>query len=132
MCGESCRGRRRNRLARVRRRDDLDGHRADERARQRQHRDAVKAAKGHEPASDAKGTELLRKLQEIVDKAASLSRATFRRDATRILRRIGPIGAAGVDRAGGRHELACALGPAENGSRSVVDVDSVTGRYGAG
>ena len=92
----------------------------------------MKAGRCHEPASDAKGMELLRKLQEIVDKAARLSRATFRRDATRILRRIGPIEAAGVDSSGGRHELACALGPAENGSGSVVDVDNVTGRYGAG
>jgi hypothetical protein len=92
----------------------------------------VKAWKCHEPASDAKGMELLMKLQEIVDKAARLSRATFRRDATRILRKIGPIGARGVDRAGVCHEPACAPEPAENGSRSVVDVDSVTGRYGAG
>ena len=92
----------------------------------------AKAAKRHEPASDAKGAELLRKLQEIVDRAASLSRATFRRDAMRILREIGPKGPAKVDIAGGRHELASTLDPAENGSRSVVDVDSVTDRYGAG
>jgi hypothetical protein len=32
-------------------------------------RKAVKSARCHEQASDAKGTELLRKLQEIVDKA---------------------------------------------------------------
>lgn len=132
MCGDACRERRRNRLARRRRHEDLDEQRADERARQQKRREAAKAGKCHELASDAKGSELLRKLQEIVDRAARLSRATFRRDAMRILRRIGPAGPVKVDRVGGRHELACALDAGENGSRSVVDVDSVTDRHGAG
>ena len=131
VCGEACRGRRRNRLARRRRQDDLDGHRADECARQQKHRDGAKAAKCHEPASDASSAELLSKMQEIVDRAASLSRATFRRDAMRILRKIVPIRAAEVDRVGRCHELACELDARENGSGSVVPVDSVTDRYGA-
>lgn len=130
VCGEACRGRRRNRLARRRREGDLDGHRADECTRQQKHREGAKAAKCHELASDAKGAELLRKMQEIVDRAASLSRATFRRDAMRILRKIGPIRAAEVDRAARCHELACAIDARENGSGSVVPVDSVTDRYG--
>jgi hypothetical protein len=131
VCGEACRGRRRNRLARQRRQDDLEGQRADDVVRQKKHRDGVQGAKCHELASDANGAELLRKMQEIVDKAASLSRATFRRDAMRILRKIGPIRAAEVDRVGRCHELACELAPRENGSGSVVSVDSVTDRYGA-
>jgi hypothetical protein len=92
----------------------------------------VKAGKCHELASDAKTAELLQKLEEIVDRAARLSRATFRRDAMRILRKIGPAGPVKVDGVGGRHELACTLDAGENSSRSVVDVDSVTDRYGAG
>ena len=55
VCGEACRRRRRNRLARRRRGDDLDAQRADERERQLKRRDTAKAAKYHEPASDAKG-----------------------------------------------------------------------------
>lgn len=88
--------------------------------------------KCHEPASDAKSAELLRKLEEIVDRAVRLSRATFRRDVTRILRTIGGPGLTKVDRAGACHEPPCALGARGNGSGSVADVDSVTDRYGAG
>jgi hypothetical protein len=132
VCGESCRSRRRNRLARMRRCHDLEEHRADERARQHKHRSAVNGARCHEPASDANSLELLRKLEEIVDKAASLSRATFRRDAMRILGTIGPFRAAEVDRVGGCHELACAPDARGNGSGSVAGVDSVTGGYGSG
>lgn len=132
VCGDGCRGRRRNRLARRRRRDDLDEQRADERARQQRRRDVAKAAGCHELPSDGKSAELLRKVQQIVDKAASLSRATLHRDLARILRRIGPLGPAKVDRAGPCHELPSALEAGKNGSRSALDVDSVTGRYGAG
>lgn len=92
----------------------------------------MKAARCHEPASDANSSELLRKLEQIVDKATSLSRATFRRDAMRILRTIGPIRASEVDRVGGCHELACTPQARENGSGSGVGVDSVTDRYGSG
>jgi hypothetical protein len=128
VCGEACRGRRRNRLARRRRYDDLDAHRVDERARQQTRRDAVRVAGCHELASAANNPDLLRKVHQIVDKAASLSRATLRRDLARILREIGPK----MDKAGGRHELPSALGVREMGSRSAPDVDGVTGRSGAG
>lgn len=92
----------------------------------------MKGVKCHELASDGKAAELLRKLEEIVDRAARLSRATFRRDAMRILRKIGLAWPPEVDSAGRCHEPACALGAGENGSRSVVDVDNVTSPYGAG
>ena len=100
----------------------------DERARQQRRRDAVRAAGCHELASAANRLDLLRKVQQIVDKAASLSRATLRRDLARILRQIGPK----MDKAVGRHELPSALGGREMGSRSALDVDNVTGRSGAG
>lgn len=86
VCGEVCRRSRRRRLASLRRLSTLAEHREDERVRQRKHRGAPKAEPCHEPASDSKSWELLMKLQQIVDKVASLSRATFRREAMRILR----------------------------------------------
>ena len=91
VCGEACRCLRRNRLARLRRCDDLDEQRADERERQQRRRDASRATKCHELASGANSSELLRKVQEIVDKAASLSRATIRRDLMRVLRGNRPL-----------------------------------------
>lgn len=106
-------------------------YRADERTRQQERRAAAKAAGCHGPASDAKYAELLHKLVEIVDRTTRLSRATFRRDVTRILREIRGPGLAKVDRAGGCHGLPCAMEGRENGSRSALDVDGVTDRYGA-
>ena len=132
VCGEGCRGQRRNRQARRRRRNDLDEQRADERARQQRRRDGAKAAGCHELPSDGNSVDLSRKVQQIVDKAASLSRATLRRDLGRILRKIGPFGPAKVDRVGPCHELPCALEAGENGCRSGLDLDSVTGRSRAG
>ncbi len=133
VCGGACRGQRRNRLARQRRHDDLDEQRADERARQQQRRwGRAKAAGCHELPSDGNSAELLRKVEQIVDKAASLSRATLRRDLGRILRKIGPLWPAKVDRAVGCHELPSALEAGGNGSRSSLDVDGVTSLSGAG
>jgi len=86
----------------------------------------------HGPASGAKYAELLDKVVEIVDRATRLSRATLRREFMRILREIPGPGLAKVDRAGGCHGLPCATEALENGSRSALDVDSVTDRYGAG
>jgi hypothetical protein len=131
VCGDECRQRRRNKLARRRRRGDADEQRVDDRVRQQKCRDARKEAGCHEPASDGKSLELLWKLQQIVDSAAELSRATFRRQAQQILRKCGPIPAAGVDKPGRRHELPSALAAAENGSRSAVEWDSVTDRDGS-
>jgi hypothetical protein len=131
VCGEICRRGRRNGLARRRRRGDVDEQRVDERARQQKRRDAVKASIRHGPASDANQLEALRKVKEIVDKAAAASRATFHRDAMRILRRCGPFLATIVDGVGARHGLPCGPGAGETGSRSAVGVDTVTDQHGA-
>jgi len=132
VCGERCRQRRRNRHARQRRRSDLDEHRVDELARQRKRRDAVKSAGCHGPASDANHLKLHMKLQQMVDRVAALSRATFRRETLQILRKCGPFFPANVDGTGACHELPSALGAAEKGSRSVVGVASVTDPHGSG
>jgi hypothetical protein len=131
VCGEECRRRRRNKLARQRRRDDLEEQRADERDRQKKRREAAKPDGCHEPPSDGKCADLLLKLQQIVDEAARLSRATFRREAIRILRKSTAFTGADMDGAGRCHEPPSALGTAENGSRSVVRVDGVTDRDGS-
>jgi len=132
VCGERCRQRRRNRHARKRRRSDLEGHRVDELARQRKRRDAVKEGVCHGPASDANQLELHRKLQQMVDRVAALSRATFRRETLQILRKCGPFFPGNVDGTGPRHELPSALGAAEKGSRSVARGDRVTDPSGSG
>jgi hypothetical protein len=130
VCGDDCRRRRRNQLARARRDADLAEHREDERARQQKRRDSLAEGRCHEPASDDKSRELQRKVGQIVDSALDASRASFRRELGQILRRIGPILAAGLDKVGRRHEPASALAPAENGSRSVARWDGVTDRDG--
>jgi hypothetical protein len=130
VCGLDCRRQRRNKLARRRRRGDLDKRRADERARQQKHRDAARGAGCHEPASDRNYAELLEKLQQIVDRASRLSRATYGRDARRILRKSRAFAGATMDGAGRCHEPPSEPGPAENGSRSVAGVDGVTDRDG--
>src|SRR5438477_5026052 len=79
VCGAACRRRRRGKLARQRRGDDLEGQRADERQRQKKHREAAKRDGCHEPPSGGKYAEVLLKLEQIVDGAARRSRATFRR-----------------------------------------------------
>lgn len=132
VCGATCRARRRNRLARRRRLDDLDEQRVDERSRQRKRRDVAKGAGCHELASDSKQLELQYKLRGMVDRISALSRATFRREAMHILRKCGPFLLAEVDGVGRRHELPSATDAAENGCRSVADVDSVTDRHGSG
>ena len=126
VCGPQCRSLRRRKLARGRRREDLDEQRTDERLRQRKHRDASKCAGRHAPASDGKYAELLAQLRQIVDDAARLSRAAFERDARRILRRSALFSDADVDGAGPRHAPASAPEGRQNSSRSAADVDGVT------
>lgn len=70
------------------------------------------------------------KIEQIVDKAARLSRATFRRQTLRILRENGPFGLVHVDGAGRCHTPPSALAAAEIGSGSVVGVDGVTHQDG--
>ena len=131
VCGKDCRGRRRCKLARGRRLGALEEQREDERGRQQKHREARRLGACHEPPSGGKSWELLLKLQQIVDKAARLSRATFQRDARRILRTTRLFSESERDGAGRRHEPPSALGSAENGARSVATVDGVTDRDGS-
>lgn len=130
VCGKECRRLRCNKLARRRRGDALGEQRAEERERQRKHRNGAKQGGCHEPASDGKHSEVLIKLQQIVDNAASLSRATFQREARQILRKCGAFMGSDLDGAGRCHELASAREAAENGSRPVVSVDGVTSQHG--
>jgi hypothetical protein len=130
VCGPECRRQRRNKLARRRRRSEIEEHRADERARQQKRRDAARGADRHEPGSDGNYAELLGKLQQVVDNASRLSRATFRRAARRILRKNSAFASVAMDGAGVRHELPSEPGPAENGSRWAPGGDGVTDRDG--
>ncbi len=130
VCGDRCRQLRRNRLARRRRGGEVEEWRSDERERQRRCRKAEKEVPCHEPASDGKHSELLEKLQQIVDKAVDLSRATFRREARQILRKCGAWGGSGLDGAGPCHELASERKVAESGGLSGVSLDNVTGQHG--
>jgi hypothetical protein len=116
VCGRACRQLRRNRLARGRRGDEAEEWRADERDRQRKRRLAAKEGRCHEPASDGKYAEILVKLQQIVDKAVAVSRATFRREARQILRKCGAWESSDLDGAAPCHELASARKIAESGS----------------
>jgi hypothetical protein len=108
----------------------VDVYRADERDRQQKHRDAAARDKRHEPASARKSLELLLKLQEIVDEAARMSRASFRRKAMRILREKAGLSDPFVAEAGARHEPASTLATAENGSQTVVGRTGVTSQHG--
>jgi hypothetical protein len=115
VCGSVCRQHRRNRLARRRRSGEVDAWRGDERERQRKRRNAAKEGACHEPASGDKSSDILEKLQQIVDKAVDVSRATFRREARQILRKCGAWKDPGVDEAAPCHELASAHKVAETG-----------------
>jgi hypothetical protein len=86
VCGSTCRRRRDRRLARQRRRDDLDDARTDERARQRASRarraaEAATAASGcHAPPSAPKVLLSRQEVTDLVDRALARSRATLVRD----------------------------------------------------
>lgn len=89
VCGSACRRRRDRKLARQRRRRDLDDARADERVRQRASRvrradEATKAATMesgcHAPPSAAKLLLSRQEVTEFVNRALALSRATLVRD----------------------------------------------------
>lgn len=103
VCGPACRKTRDHKLARKRRRNDIDGYRDDERGRQRASRAARAAARGvdpprdrHAPASDAKSSEVREKIARIVDRAVALSRATLVRDLSREWPRMHEILVGGV------------------------------------
>lgn len=92
-CGLTCRLARQRRQARARRSRDPAGYRAAERARQEVHRDRQReeASGCHAPASAPIPAELQDKVQQIVDKAARVSRAGFDRGVREILRELGEI-----------------------------------------
>jgi hypothetical protein len=95
VCGAGCRASRDRKLARARRRRDIDECRTDERERQRKSRGArTKTAgeaqeaeiqpPGHAPASASKPAESLKEIAHFVDRAFEVSRATLMRDLSRI------------------------------------------------
>ncbi len=96
VCGPVCRAQRDNALARRRRALDLDEAREDERLRQRKHRAAARTPgdapeqppdppPGHAPPSGDNPVKLQRKLLQIWDEEATLSRARLERRFARIL-----------------------------------------------
>jgi hypothetical protein len=90
VCGAACRAARDRKLARARRRREIDDYRADERERQqasRAHRAQAKAAGigggGHAPASAPKASESLEEIIGFVDRAFEASRASLLRALSR-------------------------------------------------
>lgn len=88
VCGKACRAARDRRLARARRRRDLDDARADERERQQASRKARLAAGCHAPPSARKCPLSLREVRQFADRALARSRATLVRDLGGILLRF--------------------------------------------
>lgn len=90
VCGAECRKARARKLARKRRRQDLEGFRADERARQQACRERRREGRGcHAPPSAGKCATLQEQIERIVDKALGLSRATLRREVREIIQERG-------------------------------------------
>ncbi len=129
VCGPECRKRRRARQARRRRYADREASRADERERQKLHRERRRAGQapqwpcrgspelsagacsgsGHEAchwlASARKCRNLQREVLEIVNRSLRVSRATFEREQARIARKLSRLAAAprsDLGRASGR------------------------------
>ena len=88
VCGKVCRKARDLRLARARRRRDLDDARADERERQRTSRKARTEAGCHAPPSMRKCPLSNKEVRQFVDRALERSRATLVRDLRGILLRF--------------------------------------------
>ena len=91
VCGKACRKARDLRLARARRRRDLDDALIDERDRQRTHRKARAEAGCHAPPSTRKCPLSDKEVRQFVDRALERSRATLVRDLRGILLRFVPI-----------------------------------------
>ena len=91
VCGKACRKARDLRLARARRRRDLDDTRADERERQRTSRKARADAGCHAPPSTRKCPLSDKEVRRFVDRALERSRTTLVRDLRGILLRFVPI-----------------------------------------
>jgi len=87
VCGAACRAARDRKLARARRRREIDDYRADERVRQRASRAArAKAptaevgASCHAAPSASKPSELPEEVVQLLEHAVAASRATLLRD----------------------------------------------------
>lgn len=89
VCGPACRVARDRKLARARRRREIDDYRADERRRQEESRaDRAKTAAGaparcHAPPSARKPPDLHEEVLQIVDRVLDVSRAILLRDLRR-------------------------------------------------
>jgi hypothetical protein len=111
VCGAACRASRDRRLARARRRRELDDYRADERERQCTRRERREADGCHAPPSAPKCAELPREVVEIVDRLVRVSRATLLRQIRGFFQRgVAP----GVAKAGAMSRATLAAGQAEN------------------
>lgn len=108
VCGVVCRAKRDRKLARVRRRDDLDGARIAERQRQRLNRVRRAAASGcHAVPSQRKGLGSLEEVGRFVDRALRLSRGSLVGDLAEIVWQL----AQDLARLGGCHAGAWASKP---------------------
>ena len=90
VCSKACRALRDRKLARERRRCDLDDARIDERDRQRARREQL-AGGCHAPPSARKCPLSPKEVRQFVDRALARSRATLVHDLRGILRRFAPI-----------------------------------------
>ena len=89
LCGrEPCRAARRRKLARARRRRDVQDYRVEERKRQRRCREGRAEGSCHAPPSALGPLRLKAKLLESWDEATAASRATLQRRMSQILRGI--------------------------------------------
>ena len=100
VCGAACRAARDRKLARARRRRDVEAYRADEQARQQAFRE--RRAAGHAGASAPKSEISQDEVAVIVARVLEASRATLVREMRLILVRSGPR--AGEAVAGVTHE----------------------------
>jgi hypothetical protein len=91
VCGAACRVKRDRSFARSRRLLDLEGSRAEERARQQTRRDALARLGCHAPASRRKCPLSSEEVGRIVDRVLGRSRATLVRDVRGILLRFASI-----------------------------------------
>jgi hypothetical protein len=125
VCGVDCRSVRDRKLARARRRREVDDYRADEQVRQEASR-GRRAAKAraaeagevcHAPASASKSSKLPEEFVEFVDRAVEASRATL----LRVLRRNWPRPRENVATAGAVSRASFGVQPPDLTARSDAD-----------